>query len=80
MNLYQVVKKPIVTEKSTMQASQGKYVFEVDKRASKKDIKQAVEKLFSVTVLGVTTANVRGDWKKAVVTLKEGDKIELFET
>lgn len=93
-NLYQVIRRPIITEKSMVQASRGKYTFEVDKRTSKGDIKPAVEKIFGVTVLDVKTANVKGkevragrrrapgkrsDWKKAVVTLKEGDKIELFE-
>lgn len=93
-NLYQVIKRPIITEKSTAQAAQGKYTWEVSEKASKREIGQAVEKLFGVTVLDVKTANVKGkevrrgrrrapgktsDWKKAVVTLKEGDKIELFE-
>ncbi len=93
-NLYQVIKRPIITEKSTAQVAENKYTFEVDRRASKNEIGQAVEKLFGVTVLDVQTANVRGketrsgrrrtvskrsDWKKAVVTIKEGDKIELFE-
>jgi large subunit ribosomal protein L23 len=94
-NSYQVVKRPIITEKSTAQAAGNKYTFEVDKRASKNEIKQAVEKLFAVTVLGVQTINIKGktvrrgrrrtptkqsDWKKALVTVKEGEKIELFET
>ncbi len=93
-NLYQVIKKPVITEKSTNQVADGKYTFEVDKRAAKNEVEQAVEKLFGVTVLDVRTANTKGkevragrrrtlgkkpDWKKAVVTLKEGDKIELFE-
>lgn len=93
-NLYQVIKRPIITEKSTAQASRGKYTWEVSERASKMEIGQAVEKLFGVTVLDVETANVRGkavragrrrtpakksDWKKAVVTVKEGEKIELFD-
>jgi len=83
-NLYQVIKRPVITEKSALQASQGKYTFEVDKRAAKGEVKRAVEKIFGVVVLNVQTANVKGkgkksDWKKAVVTLKEGDKIELFE-
>lgn len=78
-NLYQVLKKPIITEKSMAQATRGKYTFEVEKRASKGEVKQAVEKLFNVTVLGVRTARVHEGFKKAVVTLKEGDKIELFE-
>jgi len=94
MNIFDVVKKPIITEKSTAQMAQSKYTFEVDKRASKRDIKRAVEKLFNVKVLAVKTATVRGkkvrtgrrrvlskgsDWKKATVTLKEGNRIEAFE-
>lgn len=94
-NIYQVIKEPVITEKSTAQTAQNKYTFKVEKKTSKEDIKRAVEKLFGVKVLDVTTVNVRGkevhvgrrrtasrksDWKKAVVTLKEGDKIELFET
>lgn len=83
-DLYQVVKEPIITEKSTAQTAQGKYTFKVEKKVSKGDIRRAVEKLFGVKVLDVKTANVRGkgvrsDWKKAVVTLKEGDKIDIFE-
>ena len=93
-NLYQVIKRPIVTEKSTLQAVQNKYTFEVDERATKDEVKRAVERSFGVKVLDVKTANVKGkevragrrrgfskrpDWKKATVTLKEGDKIELFE-
>lgn len=93
-NFYQVIKRPIITEKSTAAVAKNKYTFAVDKKASKGEIKEAVEKLFKVKVLEVGTANVRGkevhvgrrrtfskkpDWKKAVVTLKEGEKIELFE-
>jgi len=81
-NLDPVIKRPIITEKSAAAVAQNKYTFEVDRRASKGEIERAVEKLFKVTVLEVETANVKGeesDWKKAVVTVKEGDKIELFE-
>ncbi len=83
-NLYQVIKRPVITEKSALQVVDSKYTFKVDKRASKGEIKRAIEKLFEVTVLDVKTMSVKGkgkkpDWKKAVVTLKEGDKIELFE-
>ena len=83
-SLHQVIKKPLITEKSTREASRGKYTFAVDKVATKGEIEQAVEKTFGVTVLDVQSANVRGkakksDWKKAVVTVKEGEKIELFE-
>lgn len=93
-NLYQVIKRPIITEKSTHKASENKYTFEVDKQASKEDVKQAIEKAFDVGVLDVKTATIHGkkirvgrrriptkksDWKKAVVTVREGDKIEAFE-
>lgn len=89
---YAVLRRPLITEKSTVLASQSKYVFEVDPRANKNQIKEAVELAFSVTVTAVNTMNVRGkqrrfgrgiarqpDWKKAVVTLAPGDEIELFE-
>ncbi len=83
-NIYQVIKEPVITEKSALQASQGKYTFKVGKRASKEEIRRAVEKIFGVTVLSAHVMNVKGkgkksSWKKAVVTIKEGDKIELFE-
>lgn len=78
-DLYQVIKKPVITEKSMAQAMLGKYTFEVGKRCSKGEVKQAVEKIFGVTVLDVQTMSVPKGWKKAIVTLKEGDKIELFE-
>ena len=71
---------------------QNKYTFKVDKKANKIDIKQAVEAIFKVKVTDVKTMNVKGklkrlgryqgrtpDWKKAIVTLQEGDKIEIFE-
>ncbi len=92
MNLYEVLRRPLVTEKNTMLQSQGKYGFEVDRDASKTQIKEAVEKAFKVTVTGVNVMTVRGKerrvgrkmvtggaWKKAVVTLKTGDKIQIFE-
>ena len=77
--LYQVIKRPIITEKSAALSAAGKYTFEVDKGAAKDEVKRAVEKLFGVTVLDVQMMNVPKGWKKAIVTLKEGDKIELFE-
>lgn len=89
---YSVLRRPIITEKSTALAAQNKYVFEVDPRANKAQIKEAVEVAFGVRVQAVNTMNVRGkarrfgrretrqpDWKKAIVTLRPGDKIELFE-
>lgn len=80
-----------ITEKGTLLAGQNKYLFKVDPSANKLEIKQAVEDFFKVTVVKVNTMNYDGkktrqrtirygkkpDWKRAVVTLKEGDKIDL---
>ena len=87
-----ILKKPVVTEKSTSLLQDNKYTFVVDPRANKTEIKQAVEKTFKVKVEKVNTMNVKGkikrvrripgrtpDTKKAIVTLKKGDKIEIFE-
>ncbi len=87
-----ILKKPVVTEKSTSLLADNKYTFVVDPRANKTEIKQAVEKVFKVKVEKVNTMNVKGkikrvrripgrtpDTKKAIVTLKKGDKIEIFE-
>jgi len=93
MHKYEILRRPLITEKNTaIQAPQGKYVFEVAAGANKEQIKQAVEKAFNVSVTGVNMMKVPGkgrmmrgrvlvtpSWKKAVVTLKPGDKIELFE-
>lgn len=92
MREYDVLKKPLVSEKSMMLMAENKYSFEVSKGANKYEIKDAVEKLFDVTVLNVTTRTIRGkikkqgryegkrpDMKKAIVTLKDGDKIQVFE-
>jgi large subunit ribosomal protein L23 len=92
MNLFEVIRRPLVTEKHTILQSQGKYGFEVSSKATKTQIKQAVEKGFKVTVVDVNVMTVRGreqrvgrkkvlatKWKKAVVTLKPGDKITVFE-
>lgn len=92
MNIYEVLRRPLVTEKSTRLSERNKYVFEVDKRASKDQIKLAVETAFKVDVTSVNIVKVPGEtkragrreitrqpWKKAVVTLKEGDKIQYFE-
>jgi large subunit ribosomal protein L23 len=89
---YAVLLRPLVTEKSTVLTSQDKYVFEVDPRANKSQIREAVELAFNVRVADVNTMMMKGkprrfgrkivnrpDWKKAVVTLIPGDKIELFE-
>lgn len=95
MDLTQVIKRAVVTEKSMQETSFGRYAFAVDKRATKKEIAAAVEKFFGVHVTKVNTMTGRGktrrplrwrqkikeaDWKKAIVQLKEGEKIEVFET
>jgi large subunit ribosomal protein L23 len=91
--LYRTVVRPVVTEKtSAAYQSRGEYVFEVAPDATKPAIREAIEKLFGVKVTGVWTMNVRGktrrtgrnvgtrpNWKKAVVTLREGDRIDIFE-
>ena len=93
MDMYKIVKKPLVTEKGTVMLSEGNRVtFRVHLDANKIEIREAVQKIFSVTVLQVNTQVVRGkrkrfgramgqtkSWKKAMVQLKEGDKIEIFE-
>ncbi len=89
---YAVLIRPIITEKSTILAGQDKYVFEVDPRANKAQIKEAVQLAFNVRVAEVNTITMKGkprrfgrrivhrpNWKKAIVTLVPGDKIELFE-
>jgi large subunit ribosomal protein L23 len=93
MDMYKIVEKPLVTEKGTVMLSEGNRVtFKVHLDANKIEIREAVQKIFSVTVLQVNTQIVRGkrkrfgkamgqtkSWKKAMVQLKEGDKIEIFE-
>jgi len=92
INVYEVLRRPLVTEKGTYLQEQNKYLFEVAINANKPRVKQAVEKAFDVTVKSVNLMTVAGkrkrygraiakrpDWKKAVVTLKEGDKIQIFE-
>ena len=91
--IFGCVRRPIVTEKSNLiKDDANKVVFEVEKKANKLEIKLAVQKLFKVVVEDVNVMNVLGkrkrtgriigkkqDWKKAIVTLKKGDKIEFFE-
>ena len=93
MHAYEVLLRPIVSEKSQLQAEDSRVSFEVAKAANKAMIKQAVELAFpQVKVLAVNTMVMRGktkrmgvritqrpDWKKAVVTLRPGDRIEFFE-
>ena len=88
-----IIIRPIVSEKSYEMIGQNRYTFEVAKTASKPQIAQAVSEIFGVTVTNVNTLNVTGkprrvrfakgktrDWKKAMVTLKAGDTIDLFPT
>ena len=89
---YQILRRPIVTERSTkLGEEQTKVVFEVDLKADKLTIAKAVEAIYQVKVIGVNTSIVRGktkrfgrtvgkrsNWKKAIVTLHEGDKINFF--
>lgn len=93
MDARDIIIKPIITEKSTsLMASENKYTFQVDLRANKTEIKQAVEELFKVKVRNVNTMRMTGktrrmgrfegktpNWKKAVVTLEPGHTIEVFE-
>lgn len=93
MDIYSVIKKPLVTEKSTIaRDEENKYLFEVDRGATKIDIRNAVEKIFKVRVVDIHTINVTGkkkrmgritgrrrNWKKAVITLAPGSAIEVHE-
>ena len=93
MDIFDVIKKPQITEKGSLQRELHNQVcFEVDRRANKVEIRRAVEALFKVHVLDVSTMNMKGkkrrlgrnigkrpDWKKAIVKLAPGDKIEFFE-
>lgn len=87
-----IILRPIVSEKSMEEMARGRYTFVVDPRANKAMIKDAVEEIFGVRVTAVNTMRMSGkkrrvgvftgrkpNWKKAVVTLAEGQKIELFE-
>ena len=90
---YEILKRPLITEKSTAEKDRNnKLLFEVDRQANKIEIKGAVEQIFKVDVLDVTTMNMRGkkkrvgrfftkrsDWKKAMVTIKPGQRVEFFE-
>ncbi|HHX74271.1 MAG TPA: 50S ribosomal protein L23 [Firmicutes bacterium] len=92
-DLHDIIKRPVISEKTTAEMAALKYTFEVDSRANKVEIKKAVEKLFNVKVKDVNTIHITGkvkrmgihsgrrpSWKKAVVTLAEGSKpIEIFE-
>ncbi len=93
MDLYQIIKKPLITEKATKQKEQvNQFTFEVDRYANKILVRNAVEKIFKVKILNVRVINVKGkkrtvgrnvgkkpDWKKAIVRLAPGENIEFFE-
>lgn len=93
MQMHEIIRKPLITEKNAALQAEGKYAFEVDKRANKVQIAHAVATGFKVTVTGVNVVSMHSkskrmgrrliqtpSWKKAIVTLKQGDKIDLFET
>ncbi len=91
--LYKIIKRPIISEKGTLLSEvNNSFVFEVDAASNRQEIRQAVEKLFNVKVDGVRTLMVQGklkrtgrnilknqNWKKAIVTLKEGNKIQFIQ-
>lgn len=93
-SIYQVIRRPVITEKSTaLKEVENQVVFEVDRRANKQEVREAVEKLFGVRVTRVRTARMpgkpkrfgrifgrRGSWKKAIVTLAEGEELDFFES
>ena len=93
MEIWQVIDQPLITEKNTSQVAEGKYTFRVARNANKIQIREAVEKIFNVHVAAVNIINMRGkergvgrrkgfspNWKKAIVTLRAGERIEeLFE-
>jgi len=92
MELHQIIKRMLVTEKSTLEKDEkNKFYFEVDQRANKIEIRKAVEKLLKVVVDDVHVLNIKGkkkrvgrvigkrrDWKKAVVTLAQGNTIDIY--
>ena len=93
MQNYEILRRPLITEKYSAQQAQGKHAFEVAMAATKPQIKQVVEKVFKVQVTSVNMLRVAGKrrrrgrrilsahpWKKAIVTLKPGDKIDIFES
>ena len=93
MNIFDVLRAPKMSEKTlSLKEEANQFAFEVDQRGNKIQIKESIEKSFKVSVLKVRTMNVRGkkkrlgryqglksSWKKAIITLKEGDTIEYFE-
>ena len=90
---YDIIKRPVITEKTSIQKEAANQVsFEVDRRANRVEIKRSIEKIFNVRVSSVKTMQVKGktkqrgrivgkrkDWKKAIVTLLPGERIDFFE-
>ena len=92
MQVFDILRRPVITEKSTILQEEGRYTFEVAPNATKHQIKEAVEEAFNVDVLQVNTMHVREkrkrfgpriaqgrSWKKAIVLLSPGDTITIFE-
>jgi len=93
MNQYDIIKRPVITEKTNIQKEENNQLsFEVDMRANRVEIARAIENIFSVKVAKTRTVHVKGkvkrrgrilgkrkDWKKAVVTLMPGERIDFFE-
>lgn len=93
MDMYHIIKRALITEKSTIAKDENnKYIFEVDRRANKIQIAAAIEKIFKVKVTDVHVINMKGKkkrvgriigekraWKKAIVTLAPGNRIEIYE-
>jgi large subunit ribosomal protein L23 len=92
LSAHQILVRPVITEKNTMLGEQGKYAFEVAPDANKIEVKRAVEQIFDVHVTAVNVMKVPGKrrrvgrtsgmtraWKKAIVTLQPGERIELFQ-
>lgn len=91
LNVYEIIQEPLITEKITRETEKShKYAFRVHPKANKKQVKSAVEKIFNVHVTKVNTLNNTGkwrrvrfqpgktaDWKKAIVTVKSGEKIDI---
>ena len=94
MNPYEIIKRPVDTEKTRYQAAQGQYVFEVARQANKIEVRRAIESIYGVDVTSVNMMVMpakgnkrsgrrrivrRASWKKAIVTLAEGQQLDVFE-
>jgi len=93
MNPYDIIKRPLITEKTSIQKENyNQITFEVDRKANRVEIKRAIENIFNVNVAAVKTIQIKGktkqrgrivgkrrDWKKAIVKLMPGERIDFFE-